>query len=561
MTNRPVPSYLKIVRALRNVVVVLGLLTLWQSDLLAERLRVLTYNIHHAEGTDGVFDYQRLADRILELKPDIVALQEVDRGTGRASGIDQVAKLSELTGMDSVFGAAMPYDGGEYGEAILSRFPIEKIKTQPLPFVFGQEPRGMLQARIDPGNGIPVFDLFNTHLCHQSESTRVQQVQQMIQILNRSDSATALLAGDLNATPDSEPMRLLFGEEWIDTVAPRSDIDYVLVRRRDSWRVREVTIVDDLITSDHRPILVELEWLGVNEHPLDATPVSATDWTAMESRLLTAITNVQHAVVSINGGRGGGVIVSPEGHVLTAAHVIGPFQEITVSLTDGSDFQADCLGAYRFADAAMVKIKEPGPFPFVPLASMDYSRVGEWCFAIGHPGGVDEERGMVTRVGRIIAKKDNLLRSDCRIVGGDSGNALFNIRGELIGIHSRIGRSSDQNFHAPVESFLRNWQALNDGEVIPPERMRRRGGLGIRVRDTELGLKVDQVFQDDSDLNEGDIIRQLDTYPINDAWEYMVALSSLRIDETVRLRVLRDADFIELEVKVLPVSRRNNRGN
>src|SRR5688572_3660564 len=83
------------------------------------RLRVLTYNIHHGEGTDARFDLERLARIIREARPDLVALQEVDRRTRRASGVDQAAELGRLTGMNVVFGKAMDHDGGEYGQAIL----------------------------------------------------------------------------------------------------------------------------------------------------------------------------------------------------------------------------------------------------------------------------------------------------------------------------------------------------------------------------------------------------------------------------------------------------------
>ena len=95
-------------------------------------LRVLTYNIHHGEGTDERFDYERLAQVINDLSPDIVALQEVDRGTGRASGVDQAKLLGKLCKMHHAYGQAMPYQGGQYGEAILSRFPIQEVLVHPM---------------------------------------------------------------------------------------------------------------------------------------------------------------------------------------------------------------------------------------------------------------------------------------------------------------------------------------------------------------------------------------------------------------------------------------------
>ena len=522
-----------------------------------ERLRVLTYNIHHGEGSDGKFDYERLAGKIVELRPDVAVLQEVDRGTERAGGVDQAARLAELTGMNFVFGRAMPYDGGEYGLAILSRFPIEHSETYPLPFDFGQEPRALLRARIVPDNGLPVFDCWATHLCHQSEDSRVRQVKQIRWVLREFEDAPVVLAGDFNALPGSAPMEAMLADDWLDATAPQSEIDYVLIRRTDAWRVAKVVVLEDRTVSDHRPVLAELEWLEEQGKPADATPSDLEDLAALELRLQGAIANAEKAVVAVNGGVGGGVIVSSDGYVLTAFHVVGAGREVRIRLSDGTSRKAKSLGAFRFADAAMVKIEGEGPFPHVPLAAMHQARVGEWCFALGHPGGLDGGRGVVARVGRLISKTDHLMRSDCQIVGGDSGCALFNLRGELIGIHSRIGRPLDQNYHAPVEAFLRHWESMKAGKVIPPNRMRERGDLGVRTVDANPGVRVARVDREDSPLRKGDVIRQVDEFLVEDDWEYGVAISSRQIGETIRLRVLRQKEWIDIEAVV--ERRRRNR--
>ena len=222
------------------------------------RLRVLTYNIHHGEGTDGRFDYDRLARVITELAPDVVALQEVDRSTGRASGVDQLALLEKLTRMNGVFGRSFHFSGGEYGNAILSRFPLGEIQVHHLPFRFGQESRTAVSARIQPGNGLPEFILVSTHLSTKARGS--EQVQQLNSIFPEGEGPPIVLAGDFNARPGSEPMNILLAQRWVDAVAPQSLIDYVLVRPGDPWRVVEVKTVEDRLTSDHRPVLVVLEW-------------------------------------------------------------------------------------------------------------------------------------------------------------------------------------------------------------------------------------------------------------------------------------------------------------
>jgi endonuclease/exonuclease/phosphatase family metal-dependent hydrolase len=226
---------------------------------------VLTYNIHHGEAMDGAFDYERLAKVITDLDPDVVALQEVDRGTLRASGVDQPALLEALTGMTAVFGHALIYEGGEYGEALLSRWPLDQVRSYHLPFEPDQEPRTALAALVMPDNGLPEFVLVGTHLDHTSEATRLEQAQRINRVLPAAGGPPIILAGDLNARPGSRPMNELLTERWIDAIAPRSRIDYVLTRAGDPWNVSEVTIVDEQVVSDHRPVLAVLEWTGAAE--------------------------------------------------------------------------------------------------------------------------------------------------------------------------------------------------------------------------------------------------------------------------------------------------------
>ena len=224
-------------------------------------LRVLTYNIHHGEGTDERFDYDRLAGVIKKLEPDIVALQEVDCGTERASGADQARLLAKLCRMRYAFGQAMPHQGGQYGEAILSRFPIEKTFVHPLPYQLDREPRAAIEVVIRPA-GIGPISFVGTHLCHQSNELRTLQTQRLGQLFPADKGNPAILAGDFNARPGSEPMNVLLDAGWIDTISPRSIIDYILVRSCDPWTVREVIIVDEPIASDHDPVLVVLQWQG-----------------------------------------------------------------------------------------------------------------------------------------------------------------------------------------------------------------------------------------------------------------------------------------------------------
>jgi endonuclease/exonuclease/phosphatase family metal-dependent hydrolase len=235
----------------------------------APRVRVLTYNIHHGEGMDGKVDLERIAAVIKRVEPDVVALQEVDVKTTRSQGVDQAAELGRLTGMHVAFGKAMDYAEGQYGEAILSRWPLEEVQTHDLPFEEGCEPRCAVAARVRGPDDKPRFVFAGTHLEHQNATVRLCQAGKLAPKLANTDSLPVVLAGDFNAEPGSPPMTVL-RRHWTDATdgkwqptcpaeQPRVTLDYVLYRPTDSWRVIETRVVEEAMASDHRPVLVVLE--------------------------------------------------------------------------------------------------------------------------------------------------------------------------------------------------------------------------------------------------------------------------------------------------------------
>jgi endonuclease/exonuclease/phosphatase family metal-dependent hydrolase len=239
------------------------------------RLRVLTYNIQHGAGmTDKEIDLARTAKVITDSKADLVALQEVDSKTKRSNGVDQTAELAKLTNMHAVFGKAMDYGGGGYGEAILSRFPIVETKTHALPFTQGREPRAALEVSVRPPS-LPAITFVGTHLDHLNDETdRLAQTREINRVLVRKDAPATILVGDLNAQPDSQAMTSML-EMWNDTAGserpptfpadkPRIKIDWVLTLKTQGWRVISSEVLDEKAASDHRPLLVELEWVSAN---------------------------------------------------------------------------------------------------------------------------------------------------------------------------------------------------------------------------------------------------------------------------------------------------------
>jgi endonuclease/exonuclease/phosphatase family metal-dependent hydrolase len=226
-------------------------------------LRVLTYNVHHGEGTDGRLDLERIAKVIKATSPDLVALQEIDRNTKRTGGVDQAATLAKLTGLHVAFGKAIDFGGGEYGLAVLSRFSIKAAKVHPLPGRKGQEARIVLATRVEPGGGLPPVDFLCTHFQHDDPETRAKQAAKVNELFGTA-AGPLILAGDLNAVPDSEPIRTI-GTAWMSATpagAPRSQIDYVLFRPAKLLKVVEAKVIEETVASDHSPVLAVLEWSG-----------------------------------------------------------------------------------------------------------------------------------------------------------------------------------------------------------------------------------------------------------------------------------------------------------
>lgn len=235
----------------------------------APRVRVLTYNIHHGEGVDGKFDLERIAAVIKQADADVVALQEVDVKTTRAHGVDQAAELARLTGMHVAFGKAMDYAEGQYGNALLSRWPLEDVQTHALPHKDGCEPRCIVAARICPPGQSRSFVFAATHLEHANATVRLCQAGKLGSELANADARPVILAGDLNAEPGSPPTAVL-RRYWTDAMEgrwqptcpvdqPTVTIDYVLFRPAEAFRVLETRVLDEAVASDHRPVLAVLE--------------------------------------------------------------------------------------------------------------------------------------------------------------------------------------------------------------------------------------------------------------------------------------------------------------
>lgn len=177
---------------------------------------------------------------------------------------------------------------------------------------------------------------------------------------------------------------------------------------------------------------------------------------------------VRPAVVGLRLGNsfGSGVVISEDGYILTAGHVIKePDKDVEILFHDGEKAQGKSLGCCKWADTGMVKITDPGPWKYTDMAAVEEMKKGQWCLAAGHPLGYQSTRPPVFRLGRILQLQPHILQTDATIVAGDSGGPLFDLEGNVIGINSRILESIQTNFHVSIAIYHKYFDRMKNGEV------------------------------------------------------------------------------------------------
>ena len=227
-------------------------------------LRVAAYNVKHGLGMDGVIDLERVADVLRPLDADVITLQEIDRGVERTDGVNQAARLGALLGMEVHFGDFMPYQGGEYGMAVLTRLPVAGVTNLRLPD--GAEPRTALEVRVAVGREGRIVSVVGIHF-YRTPEERLAQADSVTSYFEETERPV-VLAGDFNSRRGDRVMASL-AQEWmvldkegdVDTFpadAPTREIDFVLVRPVGAFEIVTHRVIDEAVASDHRPLLAVL---------------------------------------------------------------------------------------------------------------------------------------------------------------------------------------------------------------------------------------------------------------------------------------------------------------
>ncbi|MDY0165246.1 MAG: endonuclease/exonuclease/phosphatase family protein [Thermoguttaceae bacterium] len=238
----------------------------------AVQLRLTSYNIRHGRGMDGRIDLDRIARVISDTKPDLVALQEVDVQTRRSDGVDQAAAIGELTGLHHAFGKAIDFAGGQYGNAVLSRFEPAKVENLPLPGTPGEEARAALFITVQVERLDEPLTFISMHLHHRLQEDRMAQIEAII-AKAKALGHPAVLVGDLNAQPGSKEYELVTSyftdlvpddrQGTYSSTDPQRRIDYLLFHPGKRFQLVEYRVIPEEVASDHRPLRMTVRFSGL----------------------------------------------------------------------------------------------------------------------------------------------------------------------------------------------------------------------------------------------------------------------------------------------------------
>jgi len=300
---------------------------------------------------------------------------------------------------------------------------------------------------------------------------------------------------------------------------------------------------------------------------LQAEPTvnSLNDLKNLQNKVQKVAQKVMPATVSLfsakNGASGSGVIISKDGLILTAGHVVRGAEEMTVILPDGTQAQAKILGANYTRDAAMAQIIGDKEWPYAEIGNSKDLKVGDLVVALGHAGGFDAVRTPPVRFGRMIARgRNKFITTDCTLIGGDSGGPLFDLDGKVIGIHSSIGMSLASNNHASIEGYRQDWDKLKEGKTWG-----RLGGssmddpdspvIGVLTGDSERGgIAIRAAFEGgpaaEAGVRAGDILLSINGRRVLNLRALHAEITKHKPGEVIRVRLARGRENITRNIKL-----------
>ena len=264
-------------------------------------------------------------------------------------------------------------------------------------------------------------------------------------------------------------------------------------------------------------------------------------------------------------GTGSGVIISSDGYIVTNNHVIDKANEIQITLNNKKKYKAELIGSDANNDIALLKIDADIELPYTPFANSDNIKIGEWVLAVGNPYNLTSTvtAGIVSAKGRDLEGNRNIesfIQTDAAVNPGNSGGALVNTRGELVGINtaisSKTGSFIGYSFAVPSNIAKKIVDDLLEFGAVQEAIL----GISVDLDYNDEGVKVGKVFYEEgkkAELKTGDIIKSINNVKISKFSELKGQLTSKRPGDNINVTIERDGDLltknIVLTKKVTPI--------
>jgi|TARA_B110000858_G_scaffold30627_1_gene33539 S1-C subfamily serine protease len=259
-------------------------------------------------------------------------------------------------------------------------------------------------------------------------------------------------------------------------------------------------------------------------------------------------------------GTGSGVIISADGYIVTNNHVIDGSSELEITLNNKKKYKAVLVGSDAANDIALLKIESNTNLPYVPFANSDNIKIGEWVLAVGNPYNLTSTvtAGIVSAKGRDLEGNRNIesfIQTDAAVNPGNSGGALVNGRGELIGINTAISTKTGSfigySFAVPSNIAKKIIDDILEFGAVQQAIL----GITVDLSYKEQGVKVSNVLKQSenkvkSELKEGDIIKRINNIKISKFSELKGQLTAKRPNEVVDVTIERNGELITKKVKL-----------
>lgn len=309
----------------------------------------------------------------------------------------------------------------------------------------------------------------------------------------------------------------------------------------------------------------------------------APDFTAAAENTVNAVVHVKNVTLSSGQmtfqdffygrrsqqpqvGTGSGVIINADGYIITNNHVIKNAQELSVTLNNNKTYNAELIGADAKTDIALLKIDADEDLPFVTFSDSDTAKIGEWVLAVGNPFNLTSTvtAGIISAKSRDLSgtSAQSFIQTDAAVNPGNSGGALVNTNGELVGINTAISSQTGSyigySFAVPsniarkvIEDIMEYGNVQNGILGIQGGALNSAMAEQLEITDTE-GVYVDSVVEDSgadkAGLQKGDIIKEIDNKKVSKFSDLTGHLSAKRPDDVVNLKLSRDGEIKSVAV-------------